>query len=836
MTNAHGVITASLAMVTGLAAQVQLTHVGTIDLTSTADPANPEFIGSAPAAIAWDGAVLYAAGANPTGSASDTGITRVVGALQGGQPSPAFGVLSANAQRGYSGLDVDASALAAAWDNGVIAPEGIQLFDAAGNLRWSRSARGSSGVSFDPGFGGVDAGTAWTQVGADRRALQDTTSGADVYTTLDGMVVQAPTAGTTWRDIDFAPNGDVYLRRGNDVVAHTRDGGNSVTGARFIQDNGANGDLVPTQNVAYADLGGGVVFWNDRASVAVGQPFADVVKCNAANGAPLAIDLGGFSAPDGDGAYDFSYDATTQTLAVLHCAARKVDVFAVSCSLGALTTTFAANNGQAGNMFDVTANSAPVTIDCFDVNLDVGVWDVEIYTTINGASHVGLEQLPSAWTRLTTAAVVTSLGANGPTPLPLTQPLGVTIGCGQRRGFYVTVSNGDSLNYATAPQPVGSDYVSDGVLTIHRGTGNVYPFSTSFGTTATDSRVFSGTVHYTTTSASCGESSVFGTGCYERPASYYEQMSATSFDLAGLALVATATATGYDVTTTPRAIAPVGASAVALALDDDEVVDTADPAVGGTLGLHVGSNCWIALGPGNSPVYLPSVETMLNNPATAIYAWTDLLPAQASGSGLGTVYYEESGAVATVTFDGVEGWNTGLTNDVQFVIDTATGDYSITFGAVSSANPEDWLIGYSTGGSSMDAGATDLSAGTLYVAAADQQPLSLDSDVPRVGASWTLQAENAALSPLVLFFFGDVMIHPGVDLAAVGAPGCAAYTNANLGAYVQPASNAASALSVPIPSNPALVGSTFTAQCTASTAQNTWGIATSNGLRVVVGS
>ena len=316
-----------LAMTAGLAAQVQLSLAGTVDLSSTSNSANAEYIGNNPSAIAWNGTDLYAAGFNQSGGTANTGITLVSGALSGGTPSAAFGVLSTANLRGYSGLDVSAAGVAAAWDNGSSQPEGIQLFDTAGNLVWQKSARGGSGVGFDPGFAGVDAGTGWTTFGSGRRALQDNTTGADIYTTSNGMIINAPVVGTFWRDMDYDAQGNIYLRRGNDVVAHDRTGGNSLTNTRYIVDNGTNGNFVAVQNVAVA---GDVVFWNDRSSTAGGQPFASAIKCNDLTGAPLTIDFGGFTAADGNGAYDFSYDEASATLAICDFNSRLVHIFDVA--------------------------------------------------------------------------------------------------------------------------------------------------------------------------------------------------------------------------------------------------------------------------------------------------------------------------------------------------------------------------------------------------------------------------------------------------------------------------------------------------------------------------
>ena len=824
-----------LTMAAGLAAQVNLVHMGGVDLTSTSDPLNAEYIGNNPSAIAWNGSDLYAAGFNQSGGTANTGITLIAGALNGGAPSAAFGVLATNNLRGYSGLDISAAGLAAAWDNGGAAPEGIQGFDATGALLWQKSARGGSGVGFDPGFGGVDAGTGWTTFGSGRRALQDNATGADIYTTSDGMIISAPTSGTFWRDMDFDDaTGDIYLRRGNDVVAHTRTGGNSLTGSRFIADNGTNGNFIAIQNVAYAGVDGGLVFWNDRSSTGSGQAFANVVKCNGADGTPLAINFGGFAAADGNGAYDFSYDAASNTLAILDFANRTVDVFYVQCGGGALTTTFAHNNGQAGNMFDLRPGNAPLVVDCFDVNLDAGTWDLEIYTTTSGGSHVGIEQDPTAWTLLATVTGVNSLGAGVPTPLPLSAPLGVSIGCGEQRGFYVTVTNGTAINYTTGSGfLVGDVFASNDDLEFLAGTGNVYPFANVFGPPS-GTRVFNGNIYYAVQPGQlCGRAAPYGSGCGAAAASYYEQTDAASFDLAGQTVTGTWNGSGYDVSTAAGSVAPVGGAAIALPLGDDDSLDT--NTVGGTLGLWVGSNCWIALGGGNSTGFSPSSSTLLSNPSTGVYAWTDLRPLQASGSGLGTVYYEENGAVATVTFDGVEGWNTGLPNTVQFTFDTASGDYSITFGTLSTSNPEDWLVGYSVGGASVDPGATDISAGSFSTPAVDTQALALTSSVPVVGQTWTMQFDNIS-GPYGWFFFGDVAIDPGYDMTPDGAPGCFAHTNGALGVWAQPVTAGSAQMPVGIPNAASLIGVELTVQGAGRDFGNALGVSTSNGLFAKDGS
>lgn len=188
-----------------------------------------------------------------------------------------------------------------------------------------------------------------------------------------------------------------------------------------------------------------------------------------------------------------------------------------------------------------------------------------------------------------------------------------------------------------------------------------------------------------------------------------------------------------------------------------------------------------------------------------------------------------------MTYDGVEGWNTGLPNTVQFTYDSSTGDYSIAFGTLSTGNPEIWLVGYSTGGASNDPGATDISAGPFSTPAADGPGLALSSNVPFAGLNWDLQLDNINSSPFAVFFFGDTDIDPGVDLGVVGGAGCFGYTNGNLGFFTSTIAAGSSTYTVPVPASPAVVGAEIAAQGAAATMLNALGFGTSNGVRIVVG-
>jgi len=275
----------------------------------------------------------------------------------------------------------------------------------------------------------------------------------------------------------------------------------------------------------------------------------------------------------------------------------------------------------------------------------------------------------------------------------------------------------------------------------------------------------------------------YGVGCYDISDSYYELLDPVGMDLSGMKIMALsaggAPGTGHIVTVLPGSSTFIpGPTAVSIPLGDDA------EAPAGSMGLHLGSNCWVSTAAGNSVGFTPSIATFLNQGADAVHAWTDLQP-NAAGSGL--VYYEEVGTLATVTYDGVWGWNTMNPNTIQFTYDTATGDYSIEFGALATTNPENWLVGFSPSGPSVDDGGMDISAQTTFVASsANVDALSLSAtgapvSTATTGATVTYTTDN--LIELGGGVYVGMLItsvsqaSPGLPLGFIGAPGCNAYVN-----------------------------------------------------------
>lgn len=153
-----------------------------------------------------------------------------------------------------------------------------------------------------------------------------------------------------------------------------------------------------------------------------------------------------------------------------------------------LTTTFAAGNGQNGNMFDLEATGgAPLTVNSFDVHTAGAGLTVEVYAVTAGTTYVGNETNAAAWTLLATATGINGAGTGLPTPLNLN--LGYTLNPGQPVGFYVTVTSG-TLSYTNGTS-VGAPYASDAFMTFYEGVGKSYPFGSTFMP-----RIFNGNIHY----------------------------------------------------------------------------------------------------------------------------------------------------------------------------------------------------------------------------------------------------------------------------------------------------------------------------------------------------
>lgn len=123
----------------------------------------------------------------------------------------------------------------------------------------------------------------------------------------------------------------------------------------------------------------------------------------------------------------------------------------------------------------------------------------------------------------------------------------------------------------------------------------------------------------------------------------------------------------------------------------------------------------------------------------------------------------------------------------------------------------------------------------VYGAGCDSPALQLTSDLPVLGNTFTLTVNNVQpLVPLAFLFFGDAQA-PGIDLGFLGAPGCSAWSNANLSSATVGVTGSSGAAPIAIPAAPALVGVSLTTQAAGFTLANALNLSTSNGVQWTVG-
>ena len=344
----------------------------------------------------------------------------------------------------------------------------------------------------------------------------------------------------------------------------------------------------------------------------------------------------------------------------------------------------------------------------------------------------------------------------------------------------------------------------------------------------------------------CATSANYGQGCLQANDSFYELMTAGQFDLAGQTLTMLRQANGYFVLTAiPGAIVPPTTNAVPVAAGDDAeqtvTLSQAMPCVGGTTSaLTICSNAHIALSAtGNGTSIGPTIPVFLGWANTVVGCIHDY-DQTAPGSGL--ITFEEIGSIAYVTWNNVMTWNTSSADTLQFQFNLTSGDITLVFGTFNPAG-NNYLVGYSVGGASLNPGASDISnafvAGQLITDVPVGPGLALTtSGLPSLGSTnFSFDISNVPnVAPFAILFFGDTAA-PGIDLSIIGMPGCRGYTNANLLSLTVPVALPVGTGSqgLAIPGSAILVGTTITTQAAAFSLQTALGLVTSNGSTFTVG-
>ena len=391
---ALGIVAAAVPAATAFGQTLTLTELTRFNLnaamvaatgTAAGAPANPNYIGNNPSAVAWNGSRLFVGGLNNGATGTNSQNTAVIEVLNTNttgivastavQYGARFGFSPTINQRGYTGLAIQGNRLFAALDaqNTAIsnALSGYDISSAVttGTL-WRVSGRGNGGVAIDPGYvvsgssqGG--AGVGWATWGdgvvgsSSRRGLNDPVTGATIYSfsgtasAPPGMQWPATTNAVNGRDITFDPRtGDVYGRYTDLVSKAVRSGSNATSSQTVIWDPG-DGTITIGQNIAFMSnttAAGDLLAFNLKDGFS-GGTFQDYVRLSDTSGAVQSTTwnfLGGTSPTSVAGYYDFAYDSTSQTLAVVDASNLRVSIFGFGAPAPDTQLTWAADGVNPG--------------------------------------------------------------------------------------------------------------------------------------------------------------------------------------------------------------------------------------------------------------------------------------------------------------------------------------------------------------------------------------------------------------------------------------------------------------------------------------------------------
>ncbi|MCR9245328.1 MAG: hypothetical protein NXI31_09870 [bacterium] len=345
----------------------------------------------------------------------------------------------------------------------------------------------------------------------------------------------------------------------------------------------------------------------------------------------------------------------------------------------------------------------------------------------------------------------------------------------------------------------------------------------------------------------CASWSTYGEGCLQRYGSFYElfDLPGTPNDLSGTSFLMVNTGNGY--VTVPAATPRRGiANATNLNLSDDQEVVvpfatglTTMPVPGGVVnGLAVCSNGIVSTGP-NTTAYTPTVARFLALPNTAwAVGWHDLLPANGT-RGAGGVYVEETATHFYVIYDQVQslGGSSGAGNTMELHFDKAAGTVEVLIVSVDNLG-NDYLVGFTVGGVTLDPGSEDLSAATfLSTGSPESLPLALAADGPPiVTAGMSLVTSNitpnAVLGGLL---FGARRFDPGIDLSGSGMPGCFQFNDQVAVRLFYPSGASTVAVPIVVPNAPGFAIQVQSAVYDPTAALNAVNSVASNGVELQLG-
>lgn len=175
--------------------------------------------------------------------------------------------------------------------------------------------------------------------------------------------------------------------------------------------------------------------------------------------------------------------------------------FATSANSTVLTTTFVSNNDLSGSMFDVVNLVGNLNVTGFDLNLDDGTWDIEIYKKSGTWDGFALDA--SAWDLVDTGSVISA----GIDMASFFDVADFQLDAASITGLYITTtSSAGAMNY-TNGTGVGNVAAENGDIQILEGAGLQYPFGGIFGDIFSP-RIWNGSIYYNNSNNSVPEPSI----------------------------------------------------------------------------------------------------------------------------------------------------------------------------------------------------------------------------------------------------------------------------------------------------------------------------------------
>jgi hypothetical protein len=153
-------------------------------------------------------------------------------------------------------------------------------------------------------------------------------------------------------------------------------------------------------------------------------------------------------------------------------------------------TTFASNNGYAGNLFTIHAKSVDLIIETFDIHSGstVEALELKIFTKYGDFDRSDVDP-SSNWHEICNTTVK-GQGESVPTHVPADTVRSVAIKANDIQSFYITFT-GPHMKYTSAL--LDPNYLTNDDLSVVASAGTQYPFKPYFA-----NRIWNGVIYYQT--------------------------------------------------------------------------------------------------------------------------------------------------------------------------------------------------------------------------------------------------------------------------------------------------------------------------------------------------